>query len=56
MTDDLEALLQLAGITPPPDRAEALLAGMRDLRRQAEIVRRLAEGEPASVFRVDPLG
>ncbi len=56
MTDDVEALLKLAGISPPPDRAQALMAGMRDLRQQAEIVRGLAEGEPATVFRVDPLG
>ncbi len=56
MSDELSLLLQVAGITPPADRNEALIAGMADLRKQAAIVRALATGEPATTFRVDPLG
>jgi hypothetical protein len=56
VSDNLAALLELARIVPPEDRRDALLAGMMDLRQQADIVRLLAEGEPATVFRLDPLG
>lgn len=50
-----QVLLNLAGIAVPEDRMAAVLAGMADLRAQAALLR-TAEGEPAHVFRLSPMG
>ncbi len=54
---EFDALLAKAGHVVPTDRRAALLAGYKDMKRQATLVRNEAlgaEAEPANTFSVVP--
>ncbi len=49
--------MQRAGLTVPPDRLPALLAGYADLRAQTALLRqpRTAAAEPSNIFHLTPV-
>jgi hypothetical protein len=54
---ELELLIERSGIAVPVDLRPGVLAGCRDLRRMADLLRqpRPAENEPAQVYRVSTI-
>lgn len=52
---EFDAMMARAGIEVPPDRRAGLRAAAAELRAALALLSE-AEGEPAHVFRPDPLG
>ena len=54
---EFDILMARAGLTIPPDRRAALLAGFADLRATLPLLRqpRTAAAEPANIFRLSKL-
>jgi hypothetical protein len=54
---EFDILMARAGLTIPPDRRAALLAGFADLRAMLPVLRqpRTAAAEPANIFRLHKL-
>jgi hypothetical protein len=54
---EFDILMARAGLTIPPDRRAALLAGFADLRATLPLLRqpRTAAAEPANTFRLSKL-
>jgi hypothetical protein len=54
---EFDALMARAGLTIPPDRRPALLAGFADLRTMLPALRqpRTAAAEPSNIFRLTKL-
>ena len=55
---EFDTMMARAGLTIPPDRRTALLAGFADMRAMLPLLRqpRAAAAEPSNVFRLSPFG
>lgn len=55
---EFDRAMARAGITVPPERRPALIAGYEDLKRRMMLLRqpREAAAEPAAIYRVRPRG
>ncbi len=54
---EFTVFMERAGLTIPPDRLPALLAGYADLRAQLPLLRqpRTAAAEPSNIFHLTPV-